>query len=279
VSRVKRDLTTYRLRKYLKYTVLLALSIIWLLPVYGMFSIAFRPRYDMYGNFFIPSSITLENFIEAYNYGAFSAIINSVIYTVGGIALALVLAVLAAYAFSRFNLRGKNLLMFYILSTRMMPPITLLIPVFIMFYQLGLKGTYTGLILIYGTMALPLAVWMIKSFIDDIPRDVDESAMLDGHSPWYILFRIILPMIAPGIAASAAFAAITIWNEFLFALVLSGIETKPTSVLLGSIRGERGFNWGRVTAIEVIYILPIVILVFWLQKYILRGLTFGTVRR
>lgn len=279
MSRVKRDLTTYRLRKYLKYTVLLALSIIWLLPVYGMFSIAFRPRYDMYGNFFIPSSITLENFIEAYNYGAFSAIINSVIYTVGGIALALVLAVLAAYAFSRFNLRGKNLLMFYILSTRMMPPITLLIPVFIMFYQLGLKGTYTGLILIYGTMALPLAVWMIKSFIDDIPRDVDESAMLDGHSPWYILFRIILPMIAPGIAASAAFAAITIWNEFLFALVLSGIETKPTSVLLGSIRGERGFNWGRVTAIEVIYILPIVILVFWLQKYILRGLTFGTVRR
>lgn len=279
MSRVKRDLTTYRLRKYLKYTVLLALSIIWLLPVYGMFSIAFRPRYDMYGNFFIPSSITLENFIEAYNYGAFSAIINSVIYTVGGIALALVLAVLAAYAFSRFNLRGKNLLMFYILSTRMMPPITLLIPVFIMFYQLGLKGTYTGLILIYGTMVLPLAVWMIKSFIDDIPRDVDESAMLDGHSPWYILFRIILPMIAPGLAASAAFAAITIWNEFLFALVLSGIETKPTSVLLGSIRGERGFNWGRVTAIEVIYILPIVILVFWLQKYILRGLTFGTVRR
>jgi len=279
MRQAKRSLVTYKVKKYIKYSILLVLTAIWLLPVYGMFSIAFRPRYDMYGNFFIPSSITLENFVEAYNYGAFSAIKNSVIYTTGGIALALALSVLAAYGFSRFHIRGKNLLMFYILSTRMMPPITLLIPVFIMFYYLGLKGTYIGLILIYSVMALPLAIWMIKSFIDEVPRDVDESAMLDGHTPWYILFKIILPMIAPGLAASAAFAAITIWNEFVFALVLSGIETKPTSVLLASIRGERGFNWGRVTAIEVVYILPIIILVFWLQKYILRGLTFGAVRR
>ncbi|MEM4537432.1 MAG: ATP-binding cassette domain-containing protein [Thermosphaera sp.] len=129
--------------------------------------------------------------------------------------------------------------MFYILSTRMMPPITLIIPIFIMYYTLGLKGTYVGLILVYGMMALPLSVWMTKSFIDDIPKDIDDAAVLDGHSTMYILFKIVLPMVVPGIAASAAFAAITIWNEFLFALLLSGIDTKPTSVLLSNIGGKR----------------------------------------
>ncbi|ADG91392.1 carbohydrate ABC transporter permease [Thermosphaera aggregans] len=269
----------FKLRKYLKLGVLIAIVLVYLLPIYGMFNLAFRPRAEMFSGFFVLTQPTLENFVEAYEYGAYSAIVNSVIITVGGVGLALTLSVLASYAFSRFNVKGKNLLMFYILSTRMMPPITLIIPIFIMYYTIGLKGTYLGLILVYGMMALPLSVWMTKSFIDDVPKDIDEAAIIDGHSTMYILFKIVLPMVAPGIAASAAFAAITIWNEFLFALLLSGIDTKPTSVLLSSIRGERGFNWGRVAAIEVIYIIPIIILVFWLQKHMLRGLTFGTVRR
>jgi multiple sugar transport system permease protein len=269
----------FKLRKYLKLGVLIAIVLVYLLPIYGMFNLAFRPRAEMFSGFFVLIQPTLENFVEAYEYGAYSAIVNSVIITVGGVGLALTLSVLASYAFSRFNVKGKNLLMFYILSTRMMPPITLIIPIFIMYYTIGLKGTYLGLILVYGMMALPLSVWMTKSFIDDVPKDIDEAAIIDGHSTMYILFKIVLPMVAPGIAASAAFAAITIWNEFLFALLLSGIDTKPTSVLLSSIRGERGFNWGRVAAIEVIYIIPIIILVFWLQKHMLRGLTFGTVRR
>lgn len=249
------------------------------MPIYVMFTLAFKPRSEMFGSLFSWSQPTLENFNEAYVYGAFQAIINSVIITAGGVTLALVMAVLAAYAFSRYPLRGKNLLMFYILSTRMMPPIALVIPIYVMYYVLGLKGTYVGLILAYSMMALPLTLWMSKSFIDDLPVDIDQAAVLDGYSTMHILFRIVLPMVAPGIAASAAFAAITIWNEFLFAMLLSGIETKPTSVLLGSIRGERGFNWGRVAAIEIVYIIPIIVLVFWLQKYMLRGLTFGTVRR
>jgi multiple sugar transport system permease protein len=269
----------FKLRKYLKLGVLIAIVLVYLLPIYGMFNLAFRPRAEMFSGFFVLTQPTLENFVEAYEYGAYSAIVNSVIITVGGVGLALTLSVLASYAFSRFNVKGKNLLMFYILSTRMMPPITLIIPIFIMYYTIGLKGTYLGLILVYGMMALPLSVWMTKSFIDEVPKDIDEAAIIDGHSTMYILFKIVLPMVAPGIAASAAFAAITIWNEFLFALLLSGIDTKPTSVLLSSIRGERGFNWGRVAAIEVIYIIPIIILVFWLQKHMLRGLTFGTVRR
>jgi multiple sugar transport system permease protein len=269
----------FKLQKYLKLGVLIAIVLVYLMPIYGMFNLAFRPRAEMFSGFFVLTQPTLENFVEAYEYGAYSAIVNSVIITVGGVGLALTLSVLASYAFSRFNVKGKNLLMFYILSTRMMPPITLIIPIFIMYYTIGLKGTYLGLILVYGMMALPLSVWMTKSFIDDVPKDIDEAAIIDGHSTMYILFKIVLPMVAPGIAASAAFAAITIWNEFLFALLLSGIDTKPTSVLLSSIRGERGFNWGRVAAIEVIYIIPIIILVFWLQKHMLRGLTFGTVRR
>lgn len=278
-NKYTRSLIAYWVRRYLKFALLIALLILYLIPIYGMFSLAFKPRAEIYSGLFSITQITLENFEEAYRYGAYSAIVNSVIITIGGVSIALILAVLASYAFSRFTIRGKNILMFYILSTRMMPPITLVIPIFIMFFNTGLKGTYLGLILIYATMSLPLSIWMMKSFIDDIPVDIDQAALIDGHSTTYVLFKIIIPMIIPGIAASAAFAAIMLWNEFLFALLLSGIDTKPTSVLLSSIRGERGFNWGRVAAIEVIYILPIIILVFWLQKYMLRGLTFGTVRR
>ena len=275
----RKKLAMYKLKKRMKLVLLIIILAVYLMPIYTMFSLAFRSRAAMYSGLFSFSEITFENFDEAYRYGAFQAIVNSVIITVGGVALALVLAILASYAFSRYPLKGKNLLMFYILSTRMMPPIALVIPIFVMYYTLGLKGTYIGLILAYGMMALPLTLWMSKSFIDELPIDIDQAAILDGYSTIHILFRIVLPMVAPGIAASAAFAAITIWNEFLFAMLLSGIETKPTSVLLGSVRGERGFNWGRIAAIEIIYIIPIIVLVFWLQKYMLRGLTFGTVRR
>lgn len=278
-TRYRKNLLMYKVKQKLKFTLLVVLLVLYLLPIYIMFTLAFKPRSEMYSSLFSFSQLTLENFDEAYRYGAFQAILNSIIVTLGGVSLALMLAVLSAYAFSRYSMRGKNLLMFYILSTRMMPPITLVIPIYVMYYTLGLKGTYIGLILAYGMMALPLTLWMSKSFIDDLPVDIDQAAMLDGYSTIHILFKIVLPMVAPGIAASAAFAAITIWNEFLFAMLLSGIETKPTSVLLGAVRGERGFNWGRIAAIEIIYIIPVIILVFWLQKYMLRGLTFGTVRR
>ena len=273
------SLLLYKLKKYLKVAVLVLLILAYLSPLYWIFTTAFKTRAEMFSNPFYLTQVTLENFEEAARYGAFDAIKNSVIITVGGVGLALLLSVFAAYAFSRYAIRGKNILMFYILSTRMMPPIALVIPIFVMFQKLGLKGTYTGLILMYATVSLPFSIWMIKSFIDDIPKDIDQAAILDGHSLTYVLFKIVIPMVLPGIVASMVFSAITIWNEFVFALLLSSIDTRPTSVLLSSIRGERGFNWGRIAAIEVVYILPIIIFVFLVQKHLLRGLTFGTVRR
>ncbi len=273
------SLLLYKIKKYLRVIILVILILAYLSPLYWIFTTAFKTRSEMFANPFYLTQVTLENFEEAARYGAFDAITNSVIITVGGVGLALVLSVFAAYAFSRYALRGKNILMFYILSTRMMPPIALVIPIFMMFQKFGLKGTYAGLILMYATISLPFSIWMIKSFIDDIPKDIDQAAILDGHSLTYVLFKIVIPMVLPGIVASIVFSAITIWNEFVFALLLSGINTRPTSVLLSSIRGERGFNWGRIAAIEVVYILPIIIFVFLVQKHLLRGLTFGTVRR
>jgi len=276
---MKNVILLYKIKRTLRTVLLILIVIIYLSPLYWIFTTAFKSRAEMFSNIFTISKFTLENFEEASRYGAFEAIKNSIIVTVGGVILALILSVFAAYAFSRFPVKGKNILMFYILSTRMMPPIALVIPIFIMFQKIGLKGTYAGLILMYATISLPFSIWMIKSFIDDIPRDVDQAALLDGHSLSYILFKIIIPMVMPGIIASMVFAAITIWNEFVFALLLSSLDTRPTSVLLSSIRGERGFNWGRIAAIEVVYILPIIIFVFLVQKHLLRGLTFGTVRR
>ncbi|MEM0378414.1 MAG: carbohydrate ABC transporter permease, partial [Thermosphaera sp.] len=137
----RRDTLIYRLKRFLKMSVLIAIIAVYIMPIYGMFNLAFRSRAEMFANFFLITQPTLENFVEAYQYGAYSAIVNSIVITAGGVGLALGLSILAAYAFSRFNIKGKNLLMFYILSTRMMPPITLIIPIFIMYYTLGLKGT------------------------------------------------------------------------------------------------------------------------------------------
>lgn len=203
---------------------------------------------------------------------------NSFLVTFSSIAIATLIGVLAAYSFSRYRPAGTNTLMFFILSTRMLPAIVVAIPIYFFYRSLGLYNTYIGLILLYTMFNLPFAVWMMKSFFDEIPRDIELAAMVDGSNPLKVFYRIALPQVVVGLGATVGFLIINVWNEFLFALLLTERATRTVPVMIAGTRGEVGINWGLIAAIETLYIIPALILIFVLQRFLLRGMTFGTVR-
>jgi multiple sugar transport system permease protein len=201
---------------------------------------------------------------------------------IGGtsVSLALIMGTAAAYGFSRFPLRGNETYLFIILTTRMLPPIIAIIPIFVLFRVFGLSGSYTGIIALYTAFNLPFSIWMAKSFFDDLDRDIEDAARMDGSSEWRVFRKICLPQVYGGLAATFVFAVILTWNEFLFALMLTGTETRTVPVAIArTIGGQVGVDWGLMSAIETLFIIPVVIVTFLLQNQLLRGVTFGTIRK
>jgi multiple sugar transport system permease protein len=189
---------------------------------------------------------------------------------------------LAAYGFSRFRVRGKSDLLFFILSQRMLPPIAVLIPIFLMYRALHLVDTYLGMILLYTTFNLPFAVWMIKGFIDEIPHEYEDAAMVDGYTRFQAFHKVIVPQSVSALAATAVFSLITVWNEFIFALVLTepgGVRTAPPSIAAAAGGGQGNIDWGLVAAASMVFVIPVVIFTFLVRNHLLRGVTFGAVRR
>ena len=161
-----------------------------------------------------------------------------------------------------------------------MPPIVVIIPILIMFRVTGLAGTYVGIILLYAAFNLPFTIWMMKSFFDELSPDVEDAARLDGSSDTKVFFKICMPQVYAGIAATAVFGLILTWNEYLFALLLTGIQTRTVPVAMAqTIGGDIGVRWGLLAAIETLYLIPVILVVFFLQNHLLRGVTFGTVKR
>ena len=162
----------------------------------------------------------------------------------------------------------------------MMPAIVVIIPIFLMFQVIGLAGSYTGIILLYAAFNLPFTIWMMKSFFDEISPDVEDAARMDGSSERSDLHRICLPQVWAGIAATVVFGLILTWNEFLFALLLTGVETRTIPVAMAqTIGGDIGVRWGLLAAIETLFLIPVIVVVFVLQNHLLRGVTFGTIKR
>jgi multiple sugar transport system permease protein len=155
-----------------------------------------------------------------------------------------------------------------------------IIPIFIMFREAGLSGTYTGVILLYTAFNLPFTIWMMKSFFDELSREVEDAARMDGSSELKVFFKVCLPQVVPGLAATAVFGLILTWNEYLFALLLTGVETRTVPVAMGqTIGGAIGVRWGLLAAIETLFLIPVVFVTFLLQNQLLRGVTFGTIKR
>ncbi len=205
--------------------------------------------------------------------------VNSVIIAFGSTALSVVLGTAAAYGFSRFKVPLKDDLLFFILSTRMMPPIAVAIPIYLMYREIGLSDTKLGMILLYTAVNVSLAVWLLKGFIDEIPREYEEAAMIDGYTRPQAFFKVVLPQATTGIVATAIFCLIFAWNEYAFAVLLTSGEAQTAPPFIPIIIGEGGQDWPAVAAGTTIVLIPILVFTIILRKHLLRGITFGAVRK
>ncbi len=204
---------------------------------------------------------------------------NSIVIGFGSTFLAVFLSTLAAYAFSRFRVPLKDDLMFFILSTRMMPPIAVAIPIFLMYRSLGLSDTHLGMILLYTAVNMSLSVWLLKGFMDEIPREYEEAAMIDGYTRLQAFVKVVLPQATTGIAATAIFCLIFSWNEYAFALLLTSGKAQTAPPFIPIIIGEGGLDWPAVAAGTTLFLLPVLVFTVLLRKNLLRGITFGAVRK
>ena len=204
---------------------------------------------------------------------------NSLVIAFGSTFLAVTLGTFAAYAFSRFRVPLADDLLFFILSTRMMPPIAVAIPIYLMYREVGLSDTRLGMILLYTAVNVSLAVWLLKGFIDEIPREYEEAAMIDGYSRLQAFVRVVLPQATTGIAATAIFCLIFAWNEYAFAVLLTSGNAQTAPPFIPTIIGEGGLDWPAVAAGSTIFLLPILIFTILLRRNLLRGITFGAVRK
>lgn len=204
---------------------------------------------------------------------------NSMIIGFGSTFLSVFLGTLAAYAFSRFRIPLKDDLLFFVLSTRMMPPIAVAIPIFLMFRGLGLSDTHAGMILLYTAVNLSLSVWLLKGFIDEIPREYEEAALIDGYTRFQAFYKVVLPQAATGIASTAIFCLIFAWNEYAFAVLLTSGNAQTAPPFIPTIIGVTGQDWPAVAAGATIFLVPVMVFTVLLRKHLLRGITFGAVRK
>jgi multiple sugar transport system permease protein len=204
---------------------------------------------------------------------------NSVFVAVCSTALSVAAGSLAGYGFSRFPFRGGRDALFFVLSTRMLPPLAVAVPISFMYSRLGILDTRFGLILLYTCFNLSFATWMMKAFIDEIPAAYEEAAMLDGHTRLEALVKVVLPQAAPGIAATAVFSLISAWNEYAFALTLTSTDAVTMPVRIHAIIGDSSIvPWGPLAAASTLFLLPIVFFGLLMRKHLVRGATFGAVK-
>jgi len=259
--------------------LLLFISFVVLFPIVWMFLTAFKTPLDAYSTSLIFTP-TLQNFVvvfaDPWNLG--SMIMNSVVVASVTVLIAVPCASLAAYAFSRFRMKGRKFLFFLVLSTQFIPAVVIVLPFFIMFRSLGLLDTRIALIIVNLAIVTPFVIWMIKGFIDAIPTDSEEAAMIDGASRLRVIKDIVLPMAAPGILTSSIFCFILTWNEFLFSLILTRRDAVTLPVGLVSFRTERGDLWELMSAAGVMITVPIFVMALLIQKHFTRGMTAGAVK-
>ena len=205
--------------------------------------------------------------------------LNSTIIGFGSTFLSVLLGTMAAYAFSRFRVPLKDDLLFFILSTRMMPPIAVAIPIFLMFRAVGLSDTHAGMILLYTAVNLSLSVWLLKGFIDEIPREYEEAALIDGYTRFQAFYKVVLPQAATGIASTAIFCLIFAWNEYAFAVLLTSGTAQTAPPFIPTIIGVAGQDWPAMAAGATIFLLPVMVFTILLRRHLLRGITFGAVRK
>ena len=222
---------------------------------------------------------TLKNYVDILNTSPLvDYALNSLMVASLNTLLCLIVGSMAAYGLARFKFKGADNLAFWILSIRMMPPVAAIIPIYILMKNLGLLDTPWCLVITYLTFNLPFVVWMMKGFFEEIPLEIEESALIDGCSDVSVFFRIALPLVAPGLAATAIMVFIFSWNEFLFALILTGTKAVTLPVGIIGYMKETGINWGYMTAGGILALIPVIVFMVLVQKHLVKGLTLGALK-
>jgi multiple sugar transport system permease protein len=269
-----------RLLRWTSYALTALLVVIFLFPWLWVFSLGFKNRTEIMS----PTIVwiwkpTLDNFIEVLIVkGYYKLIINSLIVAVSAVTLCILLGVPAAYAFSRFPIPGKESWFYMILTFRMAPAVVLALPLYLIFARSGLLGSYGAPILAHCTFTLPFVIWLMRSFFNDIPREIDDAAMTDGYSRLGAFLHAVLPLVKSGVVAVALFSIIFSWNEFLYGLILTSDITRPVASQIPSLIRPHGTLWGEVCALATTASIPVAILIFALQRQLVRGLSFGAVK-
>jgi ABC-type glycerol-3-phosphate transport system permease component len=253
---------------------------LFLFPLAWMLLGAFKSQSDLLSPtpvwFFTP---TLEHWHFIFdNWNVERHLVNSVIVSIATTLLTLALALPAAYGLARFPIAGKDAITFEILSLKMIPPIAAVVPLFVLVQKVGLYNTLPVLILLNTAFQLPFAILVLKSFLEEIPREIDEAAYVDGCGPFGVLWRVILPLSVPGQICCAVFVFIFSWNEFMIANTLVGGDLRPLPPIVGLALTHRGILWGPALALGVVVLLPVLVLTFTLSRYMVRGMTFGAVK-
>jgi multiple sugar transport system permease protein len=227
----------------------------------------------------LPAQWTLENYVSALTKdGVVPALINSVVTAVLSTVFSLVLAVPAAYAITRYRTPSGRVFVLAALVTRMVPTIAVGAPLIETMRALGLTDTSLGLAIAHTTISLPLSIWLMSSFFESVPDELEEAAKVDGASRIGALWRVVLPVVSGGLAVTAIFAFLASWNEFLFSLLLTSVRAQTTPIVIANFQTQFGLDWGAMTALAAVYSIPVILLTLVLQRHIVAGLTLGAVK-
>ncbi|BDZ49178.1 sugar ABC transporter permease [Frondihabitans sucicola] len=269
--------------RWISNTIAVVFSIVWIFPVYWMVNTAFKPRSEAMTSVpqFLPANPTFHNFIVAFTQGDFLLYLrNSAIVVAGAVILSILLGLFASAALSRFTFRGRRTIMVFILVVQMLPATALLIPQFLIFSQIGLIGTYGGLMLAYVGAVLPFTIWVMRGFFLAIPMEVEEAARIDGASTWQVLTRVLFPLVMPGIIASSVFAFIAAWNDYIVSYTFMQDQSHYTlPVWLASFTTQTtGTDFGGQMAASVLFSLPVVVFFMIIQRNLVSGMSAGAVK-
>jgi multiple sugar transport system permease protein len=222
---------------------------------------------------------TAQNYIKLWDNDLFKdTFFNSIYITIISIVLSVTIALFAAYALKIYKIKFKTAFMQWLLLAYMLPEFLFVLPMFTIYQTVGIYDTYLGMAIIYQVHVLPFSIWMLRSFLEEIPKEIDDAAIIDGCGPIQAIFKIYLPLIIPGIVATAILNGIWVWNELAIALGLTFFDSQPITVGVASFRGYASIDWGGMTSSAIIAIIPMILFAAFAQKHIVKGLTLGSVK-
>ena len=269
----------HRLKLTLRLFAASVITLFFVFPIYWLFMISFKTADEIYSYppKWWPGQLQFNSYAVLFKDGDATTVWNSFVVAGTSTVIAMFLGTLCAYAIARFRTGGEHLSN-WIISQRMVPPIAVVFPIFLLYVFLGWVDTYIGMILLYTAFNLPYVIWMMRGYIQDIPRSLEEAALVDGCTHWEVFWKVVIPMCKGGLFATAIFTFIFAWNEFLFALVLTRTEVTTYTVQVTHYFGGQSNFWTKIAAMSVLGTLPVFIAVVFMQRYLVRGISLGAVK-